>query len=664
MMISGATRVRGGKRLGAHLEDHHGANDETCAGVSRGLVTSGIYNQVQELTDIAAHARSHRPLYHVHVDPERTWSAAEWDRYWKLIEMEFGLRRQPFAEAIHAKHGRAHRHRVYSLVTDDGSCINTSHDYARREKLSRIAEAENGERFTAGRHNQSVIAALRSEGREDVASAMEAAELHVAARPCAPLSPAQRQQQERTQVRRADIATAALHAWRGSDCGPAFGQALADHGLRLVQGDDALGVLDLAGGFHPLRKLLDTATRAGGFDTRITAAAITDRLGALELPARIDTAARPRSDQVDAIAAEPGPPPLPPPKSRHAFRRMQPARPEMGTQNRDDRRTDAGRDPSISRAPVQLALPILLPVAPAAAAPAHHRRQVAVSAAKPLEVDRRLQEQPFPECHIERPAAPSVASDVLAVALQASDDGVARILATAPWPDPASRDAATLARAAQQAKTDRLEMVRAVATAAKREAHQAWQHLGFFSRIGLPTASRRRAKQLAAEAQEAERQAALCRENCGREAVAIGRRAAALAAARQREQDAWIRRAEVQAAMRDRQGNRLVRAALTSGDRDIMELAMISLDVARARMLRRLRAEQRRPAQQGSRPQPSVLPHPASIRRKGAAVAPAARDHHHGADLDHFRRPEPGGEIADDDGARFGMEGQGHAGMA
>ena len=93
------------------------------------------WTPIHKLTHIVSHARSRQPLYHVHLDPEQPWTQTQCDRYWFLLEQEFGFESQPFAEAVHIKHGRAHYHRAYSRVRRDGTVIAISHDYARREKL-------------------------------------------------------------------------------------------------------------------------------------------------------------------------------------------------------------------------------------------------------------------------------------------------------------------------------------------------------------------------------------------------------------------------------------------------------------------------------------------------------------------------------------------------
>src|SRR5690606_6427942 len=107
------------------------------------------------------------PIYHMHVDPPPGFEDDKiFDRYLDLFEAEFGLQDQARVGVEHVKHGRRHRHYAWSLVRADGKIIDLSHDYARREKISRVVEFEFGMPLTPGRHNRAVIAALEAERPE------------------------------------------------------------------------------------------------------------------------------------------------------------------------------------------------------------------------------------------------------------------------------------------------------------------------------------------------------------------------------------------------------------------------------------------------------------------------------------------------------------------
>ena len=281
-MTGGATRGSGGSQLGAHLADAKALNEATWPGSASGLVSEGIVERIAELTDIASHARSRTPLYHVHADPDCEWSDDRWRRYWELVEIEFGLVGQPYAEVIHVKAGREHRHRVYLRLTAAGTCIRIDNDYARREKLHRLIELEFGTALTPGRHNRAVIAALEAEGRLDAAAALRAAGLDSIDRPAARTTPRERAQAERTGVDPHAVGVAVLTAWRASDTGAAFLAALADQGLRVAQGDKVPVIVDTGAGTHPLSRLLAKAAKSEG-SAAIRAADVAARLGTIAL---------------------------------------------------------------------------------------------------------------------------------------------------------------------------------------------------------------------------------------------------------------------------------------------------------------------------------------------------------------------------------------------
>lgn len=158
----------------------------------------------------------------------------------------------------------------------DGRVASLSHEYARREKVSRIVEFECGLPWTKGKHNRAVHAALMGEGREDVAAAMEAGGLLGGSRPVADQTPRERAQAERTEIPLADVRSAALAAWRVSDSAAAFVIALSEHGLHLAAGDRGAVVVDRSGSTHSLTRILSAAARAEG--GRITAADVRQRL--------------------------------------------------------------------------------------------------------------------------------------------------------------------------------------------------------------------------------------------------------------------------------------------------------------------------------------------------------------------------------------------------
>lgn len=287
-VISGATKGRGGPALARHLADlrREPQNDATRLGATRGLMADSIKDAIAELTHMVSHVRSSQPIYHVHLDPEQPWTQTQRDRYWFLFEREFGFENRPFAEAVHIKNGREHYHRAYSRVRRDGTVISISHDYARREKVGRIAELEFGGRHIAGRHNKAATAALRRDGRMDVVKSIEAAGLMSMPRPEARMTPRQRHQAVRTGLDPTEVAVIALRIWQ-EHATDALVREFALEGLWLCEGDKGPVLVDLAGGVHSLTRTIGKASAAAGH--RIRAADIKTRMANIDL--------RPLSDE-------------------------------------------------------------------------------------------------------------------------------------------------------------------------------------------------------------------------------------------------------------------------------------------------------------------------------------------------------------------------------
>lgn len=279
-MLAGATRGRGGRQLAAHLLSTRGQTVRVLE--SRGVAVDDFRDGLRELVAGSAHGRTDRPVHHVHVDPPQgAEDSALFARWEELYEHEFGLSGVPRLAVEHTKRGRTHRHYVYSLVDDVGRCADLSWERARREKISRIVEHEFGLPMVPGKHNRAVVDALRRDGRHDVVEAMQEAGLAAGPRPQAAQSPQERHQAARTAVPVAEVRTAALAAWRGSDDGQSLEAALAAADLRLARGDRGPVLVDRAGGSHSLTRTLSAAAKADGNTLR--AAAVKSRIADINL---------------------------------------------------------------------------------------------------------------------------------------------------------------------------------------------------------------------------------------------------------------------------------------------------------------------------------------------------------------------------------------------
>jgi hypothetical protein len=281
-MINEAVRGRGDARLATYLTDI-GDNDLVVELPARGVVADQFASQLREIVARCAHGRTARPILHLCVSPASSWSDAQYQRYLDLYEAEFDLADQPRLAVHHSKNGRGHRHYIYSVVKRDGRSVDLRNDYARREKIARVVEYEFGERHVVGGHNRAVAAALEREGRHDVVASMREAGLLDQRRPVTRMMAPRRLRGAAAANHHQRIAQLVFEAWRSSDDGCSFKQALAERGLMLAEGDQVPVVVERAGIVWPLARLVGQCAYAMT-GTWITAAVVEGRIATLALP--------------------------------------------------------------------------------------------------------------------------------------------------------------------------------------------------------------------------------------------------------------------------------------------------------------------------------------------------------------------------------------------
>ena len=162
---------------------------------------------------------------------------------------------------------RVHWHMAYSLIGEDGPMVDSlSYHFRRTEKISRITEFERDLELTKGAHNRALISALRREGREGVAAALEREELHRGERARAPESPQEQAQRGRVgNPSPREIGEACLAAWRESGTAVELRANLARRGLELRERKKGPVVIDKAGSVRSLsRRLGETLKRIEG----------------------------------------------------------------------------------------------------------------------------------------------------------------------------------------------------------------------------------------------------------------------------------------------------------------------------------------------------------------------------------------------------------------
>ena len=325
-MIGSVVPHSGDMALARHL-----VNSETNQVIvtrTQGVPGGSVADCLANLRLMATGCRTAKPLAHAHANPSRSYTEAEWERYWAEFERVFALPFQPFIEVQHTKFGAnrvaSHRHRVYLRATAKGKAIALSHSFLRSERVSRWAEFTNGEALTRGRFNRAVEKALRADGQTDVADAMKKAGLLDGDIPIA-TRPHQRQMTERS----ADISTDEAcrriwRAWSRSETGADFAAALREVGLSLATGEKVVVAVTARGAVHPLRRAL----RMGAAEARtkaVSSAELAARLAGLTIPSA--ATARAQATPVATLGAY---------QVTGAERSMRPARRQASSRQRDD----------------------------------------------------------------------------------------------------------------------------------------------------------------------------------------------------------------------------------------------------------------------------------------------------------------------------------------
>jgi ATP-dependent exoDNAse (exonuclease V) alpha subunit len=281
MIIKGG--AVGGGGLGGHLEKEDNESVELLE--TDGLLSTDIEGVVAELRARGA-GLTRKPVFHfaVSAQPGQKWGEAEQRAAVAAVLKEFRADGVPYAIVRHQKDingvGRdCHLHILISRIDNRGRVVNDGFTRVRNEKVARIIEYDLGHPLTVGKHNKAVTTRLKKDGREDVVKWMADQKAEAVPRPTAKLSHAEAQQETRTNIKKADVATSVLAAFRAADCGQAFQAALADNGYRLAKGREAgfVMVVDPAGGSHELTRLLRSALKAEG-----------EKLPAKEVRAQID----------------------------------------------------------------------------------------------------------------------------------------------------------------------------------------------------------------------------------------------------------------------------------------------------------------------------------------------------------------------------------------
>jgi hypothetical protein len=233
-----ATRIRtatGANELARHLTR---GDDNEAIIVVRGTVA--------DLHDAVADAKRFNRVYalrHFIIAPEIAMDPQQFERAAMALADEFGFDPELSLVVEHQKAravaGVSDRH--WHLVVAEtnpatGRVLSNSFSHPRHEKVARLLELEFGHPLVTGAHDVAVLAALRNEGRTDLAARLSDALGH-GPKPVAAYTTEAHQAGKRHGL---DLAQARQHiraAWAGSADGDGFRTRLAAHGLELAAGE-------------------------------------------------------------------------------------------------------------------------------------------------------------------------------------------------------------------------------------------------------------------------------------------------------------------------------------------------------------------------------------------------------------------------------------------
>lgn len=234
MILKGNQRA-GGDDLASHLMNLYD-NDAMQLAEVRGTIAQDLHGAFAEFEALASGTRCKQSLYSLSINPSEPMTRAQYAQAVERIEGKLGLAGQPRAIVFHVKEGREHCHVVWSRIdVKNMRAVQLSHDRQKLRSVSQKLAQEFGHKLPDG------LATDRGTVRYEFnGQAFDTAELAQGARSGL-----------KADGRRAEI----TEAYRQSDSGAAFADALWERGYYLARGDKrGFVVLDRAGQVHSLSR--------------------------------------------------------------------------------------------------------------------------------------------------------------------------------------------------------------------------------------------------------------------------------------------------------------------------------------------------------------------------------------------------------------------------
>ena len=315
-MIISASRIAtasGSSAVGAHV----------FAGPKNVSITI-VQGAYADLDDMMTDARQHGAKYgirHFKVNPEQATTREEALAVAAALGREFGFDPGRAVMVEHEKRrqgGKGFDRHWHILVPEvdpvRGRVLDAHWMRARQEKVSRVAEIELGHHQVQGRWNRAVEAALRAEGRVELADRVRP--LTIGDRPGEAYSTVQHRIAERRGLSMPEMKAAVATAWERSDSGAAFRAALTEQGLTARPGDKRGVWLVEAAGTDGAPVLVGSLARLTRAKAEEVGARMAEQVPAAQTveapPTPITSLATPEPMAPDAAAAAPEASAVPP----------------------------------------------------------------------------------------------------------------------------------------------------------------------------------------------------------------------------------------------------------------------------------------------------------------------------------------------------------------
>jgi Relaxase/Mobilisation nuclease domain len=240
-MIAKGNQRSGGQNLATHLMNAFD-NERVEIADMRGAIAQDLHGAFAQWHAHSKATRCREYLYSLSINPDDRQGNLTREQYLDFIrrvEKKLGLSEQARAVVFHTKEGRLHCHAVWSRIDlEKLKAVQLSND---RQKLRSVVQE------FARDHGLELPDGLKQDrGKERFEDQKRDVSL------------AEKQQQERTGETKAERMAAIGEAWRSSDNGTAFVQALKDRGYHIARGDKrAYVVVDRYGEIHSLPRQIE-----------------------------------------------------------------------------------------------------------------------------------------------------------------------------------------------------------------------------------------------------------------------------------------------------------------------------------------------------------------------------------------------------------------------